>query len=70
MRPEQRRQAPPVFLGELAGPPGISQDRLEELGVYLFSELRDNVPQFRGLSSHGVGLRACPETTAGWSIRA
>ncbi len=33
VRPEQRRQPPPVLLGELAGPPGISQDRLEELGV-------------------------------------
>ena len=33
VRPEQRRQAPPVFLGELSGSLGIPQDALHELAI-------------------------------------
>ena len=40
VRPEQRGQSAPVFLGELSGPGRVAQDRLEELGVDEFSGLR------------------------------
>jgi hypothetical protein len=39
MSPEQRAKSSPVFLRELAGPPRISQNGLQELGIDEFSEL-------------------------------
>ncbi len=63
VRPEQRRQPPPVFPGEFPCPGRVTQDRLEELG------LPGTDPARPGAAMPGGSCRAAPPgpgRAAGW----